>query len=64
MKNSRGVSFNKGDTVRYQWSVDGIDTGIVKQINGSYIYIEAGVDPHIYVIERYESEILECLSIR
>lgn len=64
MKNSRGVSFNKGDTVRFEMPIEGLDTGVVVGIDGSYVYIKFGHEPQTYVIERYESEILECLSIR
>jgi hypothetical protein len=62
MTNSRGITFGIGSTVRYQMPIDGVDTGIVKDIDGAYIAIEFTLDPYNYVIDRYENEILECLN--
>lgn len=62
MKNDRGIDFNVGDKVCYQYPVDGCNSGIVKRIDGFDVYIEFTPAKEAYVIHRYYNEILECLS--
>ena len=63
MQNSRRVSFDVGDTVKFQMPVDAVDIGVVQGIDGFYIYINiTALDGNSYVIERYDNEILECLT--
>lgn len=76
MRNSRGDKFDVGDKVKFQYAnknnnkfddginavVNKVDTGIVKVIDGAYIYIEFEIDGGKHICERYPEEILKVLS--
>ena len=62
MKNSRGLTFNIGNKVRFQMPIDNkVNTEIIKNINGYYIDIEFEIGNEKHVCERYPDEILEVL---
>ena len=58
--NGKRVRINSGDVIRFQYPVDGHETGVFKYSNGEYCMIELTLISagRPVLIERYRSEII------